>query len=241
MSATKYAIRMQREQADTGRFYVGYDVILLFVIAVFINAQVLFQYFQSADVPQDVIFIGMFQLIMGIGGFSVGLAINRDVIEIAKLDPAHKDRITGTYGYGTFFAGIIIIVDMFIGMATQSQFVLQSGIANIDFNIPLTAGVVEEALFSLTLAILLYKVFKEVFKGSGMMAEPMAIMFSSAFTAVFFAMIHLYVYATALEALLMMFINRIIYTVIFLKFKNFSMIVWMHLCHNGIILAMGAL
>lgn len=240
MSRTRYAIRMQQEQADTGVFYVGYDVVLLFVIAVFLSAQVLFQYFQSPEISQDLIFIGIFQLLMGIGGFSIGLAINKDVIEITQLDPAHKNRITETYGYGTFFAGIVIIVDMFIGMATQSSFGLMATLPNLEFEaIPMTAGIVEEALFSLTIAILLYKIFKQIFKNQGVMAEGLAIMFSSAFTAVFFAMIHLGVYATAMDALLMMFINRILYTVIFLKYKNFSMVVWMHLFHNLTVMVLG--
>lgn len=237
MSHTKY-YRQHYIQKEAGNsFFVGYDSLVLFVLFVFMNAVILFQYFQLPDVSQDLIFIGVFQLLMGIGGFSIGTVINRDNLEIGMLN---KRRISETYGHGMIFASIVMVMDMFIGSATQSGFSLMSNlIGEKQIGIPLTAGVVEEALFSLALAALLYKVFKEIFKGMGQLSEMLAIMMAAIFTSVLFAMIHLYVYQAFPEALIMMFINRLIYATVFLKYKNFSMIVFMHLFHNGLILFMG--
>jgi len=242
MSQTKYSRRIYMERNQSGNsFYVGYDSLILFVIFVFMNAMVLFQYFQTSEINSDLIFIGIFQLLMGIGGFSIGTVINRDSLEIGMLN---KRRINETYVQGMIFASIVIVLDMFIGMATQSEFSLMAtitdgNITSTQISIPLTAGVVEEAFFSLTLSALLYKVFKEIFKGMGQTGEMLAIMMSAVFTAVFFTMIHLYVYRAAPEALIMMFINRMIYATVFLKYKNFSMIVFMHIFHNALVIFMG--
>lgn len=239
MSQTKYARKIYMERGSRNdSFFLGYDALVLLVVFVFMNAFVLFQYFQSPDVSQDLIFIGIFQLLMGIGGLSVGAVILRDRLEIGMLN---KRRVVETYKYGIMFASFVMVMDMFLGMAFQSEFDLMSGLGGISINIPITAGVVEEALFSLTIASLLYLVFKEIFKGMGQMGEFMAIAMATIFTATFFAMIHMYVYRNDMNALIMMFANRLVYCSVFLKYKNFSMIVFMHIFHNGLILFMSAL
>jgi hypothetical protein len=238
MSQTKYSRQFMIERAvNSGEsIYIGYDVLLLFMVAVALNVFVLFQFFQMKSMNQDLIFIGIFQLMMGLVGFSFGAIINKGALDISILT---KQRITETYMYGPLFASIVMIVDMFISISLPAQSSLVDILGLSKMNIPATAGIVEEAFYSLAMAPLLYKIFKEaVFKGLGVMTNPMSMGTAAIFTGVFFAMIHLYVYAAIPVALLMMFVNRVIYATILLKYRNFSMVVVMHIFHNMLIVMM---
>lgn len=219
------------KQMKAGQWHVGYDSLLLFGLVVIFNSMLLFQYFQSPDVNQTQIWIAIFQLLPGLGGLMLGSLIAKDELDVSM---SNKMRLEQTYVNGIMIAIGVMALDLMLGRVlgqTGFSYLMSSGALQI----PGTAGLVEEAFFALGLGILLYKIFKEVFARSGM-GELLAMIFASVFISVFFSMIHLWVYRTVMEALIILVVNRFIYTMVFLKYKNFSMLVIMHIFHNFIAL-----
>lgn len=220
------------QQNDDGReLYVGYDVLILFMV-VLLNAFLVFQFFQDPTVNPDIISIAMFQLLTGVSGLALGFVINRRDIRV-KFPT--KERINETYIYGPMFASIVMMVDVLLTNITRQSFLEYLTSRNV--SIPLVAGVVEEAFISLVVTMLLYKIFTVVSKGSPV-ADLVAMAIAAVFSGIFFALFHLYVYRNMANVLLVLFINRIIYSFVFLKYRNFSMVVMMHIFHNAMVLFM---
>jgi hypothetical protein len=226
---------MQRKDKDGGgELYVGYDSIILFVAAA-LSMFVLVQYFQRPDMSMDLFFIALIQLMMGIAGFMLGYMISKDEISITY--PTRK-RINETYGTGSVYAAIVMLLNTFVVKTQSGMVAFETGFMS-EWNVPLTAAIVEDAFFSLFIAILFYKTFKKMFRDKGSFGDILAILFASIFTGVFFMMIHMNVYGRQGLILFLMMFNRIIYTVVFLKHRNFSMVVWMHMAHNILALLVG--
>jgi len=228
MTARRWKIRQQ----DTGdQWHVGYDSLIFFTVAVMLNGLLLFQYFQSPDADQQLIWITMFQILTALGGFMIGVMVTRNDLDVSFPS---KKRINETFVNGIIFSGVVIMLDVMLNsvLTGQTSVGLESSLSDGAFHIPLVASVVEEAFFSFGFAIILYKVFREIFRDAPM-GEELAIFISSIFVATFFAMIHMYVYQTDMTLLVILAINRLAYNIVFLKYKNFSMVVIMHMFHNG--------
>ena len=225
MTYVQKQLMMQRRSKDSGgELYIGYDSIVIFIAAA-LSIFVLAQYFQRPDMPMDLFFISIIQLLMGTAGFLLGYMISKDEIVI---EYPTKKRINETYFMGSVYAGIVMLLDTLI-VQGQTGMVGFAG----EWNIPLTAAIVEDAFFSLFIAILFYKIFRKMFRNKGgMFGDMLAIIFASIFTGAFFMMVHMNVYGRQGLILFLMMFNRIIYTVVFLKNRNFSQIVWMHMFHN---------
>ena len=226
---------LNRQTEGEGELYVGYDSIVLFTFAV-IGTFVLAQFFQRPDMPMDLFFIAIIQTLMGISGFLLGYMISKD--EIVIKYPTKKRR-NETYFTGSVYASIVMLIDSYINKTQTGMWGFRIDLFAGEWNIPMTAAIVEDAFFSLFIAILFYKIFKKMFRSGGSFGDIMAIVFSSIFTGVFFMMIHMNVYGRQGLVLLLMMLNRIIYTLVFLKHRNFSMMVWMHLFHNILSLTVG--
>jgi len=230
MTARQYIINKGNMSDD--RWHVGYDSILFFTLAVMMNGLLLFQYFQSPDINPDLLFIAEFQIMTALGGFMIGMMITREDLDVSFPS---KKRIGETYVNGIVFSGVVIMMNVMLSnvLMGQTSITIESSLLTSgELHIPLVASVVEEAFFSFGLAIMLYKIFIVMFgkRGTG---EMVAIIATSIFVAVFFAMIHMWVYRTAPEILIILAVNRFIYCALFLKYKNFSMVVIMHMFHNG--------
>jgi len=219
-------------QGDVEReLYIGYDVLILFMV-VLLNSFLAFQFFQDPSMSQDVISIAIFQMLTGVGGLALGFVVNRRTI---KIQFPTKERINETYIYGPMFASVVMMVDVLLSNAMGQSFL--EYLSSFNVNIPLVAGVVEEAFISLVVTMLLYKIFAVIARGTPM-ADLMAMFIAAVFSGIFFALFHLYVYRDMTNILIMLFINRIIYSFVFLKYRNFSMVVMMHIFHNAIVLFM---
>lgn len=226
---------LNREAKGDGEIYIGYDSIFLFAIAV-MGTFTLAQYFQAPELPMDLFFIAMIQTVMGITGFLLGYMISKD--EIVITYPTKKRR-NETYFMGSVYASIVMLLDSFINKTQTGMWGFRVDFFIGDWNIPLSAAIVEDAFFSLFIAILFYKIFKKMFRSGGELGDILAIVFAAIFTGVFFMMIHMNVYGRSGLILFLMMFNRIIYTMVFLRHRNFSMMVWMHLFHNALALTVG--
>ena len=236
MATSLTALDYRKSQFSAGEtWHVGYDSILFFTIAVMFNGLLLFQYFQDPTLNQDLIFIGIFQILTALGGFMIGMLVTRNNNEL-DVSMSDKKRISETYVNGIIFSGVVIMLDAMLNnvLGNQSMYAIESSLLTTgEITIPLTASVVEEAFFSLGLSIFLYKAFTGMFGKHGV-GEMVAIIAGSLFVAAFFAMIHMWVYKTHISLLIILAINRFAYNVAFLKYKNFSMVVIMHMFHNGL-------
>lgn len=221
-------LMINKEFEGEGEIYIGYDAIFLFAISV-MGTFTLAQFFQRPDLPIDLFFIAIIQTLMGISGFLLGYMISKDDIVIKY--PTKKRR-NETYFTGSVYAAIVMLLDSFINRTQTGMWGFNVELFAGEWNIPLTAAVVEDAFFSLFIAILFYKIFSKMFRAKGPLGNILAIVFASIFTGVFFMMIHMNVYGARGLVLFLMMFNRIIYTLIFLKHRNFSMMVWMHIFHN---------
>lgn len=235
MTYVQKQLMLNRKSKDgTEELYIGYDAIFLFAISV-LSMFVLAQFFQRPDLPMDLFYIAIIQTLMGIAGFMLGYMISKD--DIVIIYPS-KRRRNETYFMGSVYAAIVMLLNTFIVRAQTQMTSFERGFMT-EWNIPLTAAIVEDAFFSLFIAILFYKIFMKMFRDKGSFGGILAIIFASIFTGVFFMMIHMNVYGRQGLILFLMMFNRIIYTVVFLKHRNFSMVVWMHLFHNILAVLMG--
>jgi len=226
---------MRKEAEGDGEIYIGYDAIFLFAIAV-MGTFTLAQYFQAPELPMDLFFIAMIQTMMGISGFLLGYMISRDDIVITYMT---KKRRNETYFMGSVYASIVMLLDSFINRTQTGMWGFRVDFFIGDWNIPLSAAIVEDAFFSLFIAILFYKIFKKMFRSGGPLGDILAVVFSAIFTGIFFMIIHMNVYGRSGLILLLMMFNRIIYVIVFLKYRNLSMMFWMHLFHNILAISVG--
>ena len=228
-------LMLNKEVAEEGELYIGYDSIVLFTISVMATF-VMAQYFQTPDLPMDLFFIAIIQTLMGLVGFMLGYMISKDKI---NLTYPTKFRRNETYFTGSVYASIVMLLDSFINRSQTGMWGFNVELFAGEWNIPLTAAVVEDAFFSLFIAILFYKIFARMFRSKGSFDNVLAIIFASIFTGFFFMLIHMNVYGREGLVLFLMMFNRIIYTLVFLKHRNFSMMVWMHIFHNILAITVG--
>lgn len=226
---------MNNQVAAEGELYIGYDAIVLFAMSV-MGTFTMAQYFQSPDLPMDLFFIAIIQTLMGISGFLIGFMISKDNIVV---EYPSKFRRNETYFTGSVYASIVMLLDSFINQSQTGMWGFNVSLFSGEWNIPLNAAVVEDAFFSLFIAIMFYKIFARMFRSKGSFDNILAIVFASIFTGVFFMMIHMNVYGREGLVLFLMMFNRIIYTLVFLKHRNFSMMVWMHVFHNILAITIG--
>jgi hypothetical protein len=135
---------LNKEARGDGEIYIGYDAIFLFAIAV-MGTFVTAQYFQRPDLPMDLFFIAMIQTLMGIAGFLLGYMISKDEIKITYLT---KKRRNETYFMGSVYASIVMLLDSFINKTQTGMWGFKVDFFIGDWNVPLSAAVVEDAFFS---------------------------------------------------------------------------------------------
>jgi len=224
--------KMSIEDPDEGKWLLGIDWLLLVFASMFLTfmATTLFK-----TLDQTTINIFVYQLLMLLGGISMGLVAT--ITKGAKLGivvraPNRKD-ITTMFMY--FFGGFIALsmLNRVIAMFNFTVF-FQSAVGDSVIN----AGIVEEAVYSLGFTIMFLRVFKSIlipFAGVGssrIILENIAIILAATIVSVLFAIIHLGAYGVNMQIMVLLAVNRFIYAIAFMKTRNIMVPTALHIFHN---------
>jgi len=214
----------------TYEWFVGYDFLLLLFAASFSGIMVMTMY---AQVDTTIVDIAVFQLVMGLVGLMGGTVIAfgtqglKTGVETSKQMTEALMAIIVGFVATRILNGVIMIVDF------QNMFSIMKFDSSL--NIALTAAVMEECLYSFLGSLFFFKVFmvffSKVFRNTSA-ASGSAVVMASIFISVFFVIIHYAVYGFNMSIILMLFINRFVYSLLFLKTRNLMVPTVLHLAHN---------
>lgn len=239
MARTKFSHTVNKTQiqkeADKEKWFVGYDWMLLFFAAVFSGLIVTTMY-QTTD--PEIVDIAVYQLILGMVGLLMGITMN---VKKSAVTPGIRvgmpTREDGEKIF-VYVTGGFIGLELFNRVITEVKFSAWDSIPDIDaqMNIALTASVMEEALYSLAFttfffAVFLYMIVKVTARyNEGIKTAAMFI--TAIMVGALFVAIHVGVYGFNPQVVIMLFVNRVVYAILFIKTKNLTVPTLLHLAHN---------
>ena len=217
---------------DGGKWIVGWDYLLLFFAGMFSAFMVTTWY---SGISPAIVDVAVFQMMLGFGGMIFGLIMSitrKGELGISVRPPTRKDIETAApYVMGAFIVLVIVNRSLAnIGLIS----VLLTGFSG-DMNIALTAAVVEEAVFSFGFTTFFFKLFNymtanimgrskdQLYVAQGLAAIAVSILFFA---------LHIAVYGTIFTVAAMLFINRFVYAIAYLRTRNLVVPAGLHLIHN---------
>jgi membrane protease YdiL (CAAX protease family) len=226
------------EDSEKRKWFVGYDWMLLFFAAVFSGIIVTTMY---QTVAQDVVDIAVYQLILGMVGLMIGTVINiRESAIIPGIRVGMPDRKSGEEMF-LYVAGGFIGLELFNNVISQVRLSAIGDIAgqltiDTQVNIALTAAVMEEALYSFAFtsfffAIVLYMIVKMTAQYNETV-KLIAMTIAAIGVGVLFVVIHIGAYGFQPNIMIMLFVNRFVYALLYIKTRNLSVPTILHLLHN---------
>lgn len=239
--------RIRMDTYDSGSYLIGYDWILMVAAAMLAGIMVTTTY-RTTD--PEIVDIAVYQMVSGIAGMIIGLFVllkkppvpdsNATIGSIRIGMPNKDDTMNMLY----YFMGGFVVVELFTYITAGG--LLSQSIFTPNFNIAVTAAVMEEALFGLALTSLFgnvfYYLFGKMFGNAGyrgystQLKGPFLIfaqIVTCAMVGMFFVMLHVGVYGTTNEMLLLqIFWARFVYSFAFLRTRNITVPTAMHLLHN---------
>lgn len=230
--------RQIARESEKQKWFVGYDWMLMFFAAVFSGIIVTTMY-QTVD--QEIVDIAVYQLILGMVGLMMGTVINiRESTVIPGIKVGMPDREDGEelflYVAGGFIG--LEIFNQFISEVRLSVFgdVFERMTIDAKVNIVLTAAVMEEALYSFALttfifSLVLYMIVKVTAQYNEMIRNA-AMIIAAVATGVLFILIHIGIYGLQPNIMIMLFVNRFIYALLYIKTRNLAVPTLLHLAHN---------
>ena len=239
MARTKFShtinAKQREKEADKEKWFLGYDWMLLFFAAVFSGLIVTTMY-QTTD--PEIVDIAVYQLIMGMVGLMIGATMNvrkGTVTPGLRVGMPNREDAEKMFLYVT---GAFIGLELFNQVITSVKFSVFDNIPQVDaqMNIALTAAVMEEALYSFAFttfffAVFLYMVVKVTARyDEGI--KTVAMVSASIMVGVLFVLIHVGVYGFNPQVVIMLFVNRFVYSMVYIKTKNLSVPTLLHLSHN---------
>jgi membrane protease YdiL (CAAX protease family) len=212
---------------------MGWDFLLLFFGGMFAAFMVTTMF---RDVDPLMVDIAVFQMMMAFGGMIFGLIATmkrKGGIGVSVRPPTREDiEKTMPYMIGGF--AVLAVVNRVIAMAGMSALLLAT--FNADMNIALTAAVAEEAVYSFGFTTFFFKLFDYItanIMGRNKMQENVAVGIATVAVSVLFFAIHIGVYGTVFYIAAMLFINRFIYALVYLKTRNLVCPTALHILHNA--------
>lgn len=230
-----YSRQEKRKEVDSesGKWIMGWDFLLLFFGGMFAAFMVTTMF---RDVDPLMVDIAVFQMMMAFGGMIFGLIATmkrKGGIGVSVRPPTREDiEKTMPYMIGGF--AVLAVVNRVIAMAGMSALLLAT--FNADMNIALTAAVAEEAVYSFGFTTFFFKLFDYItanIMGRNKMQENVAVGIATVAVSVLFFAIHIGVYGTVFYIAAMLFINRFIYALVYLKTRNLVCPTALHILHNA--------
>jgi len=219
------------------RWFVGFDWFMLFFAAVF-SAVVVTTMYQTTSA--ELVDIAVYQLILGMAGVMMGTTINiRKTALTSGIRVGMPNRKDGEEVF-LYVTGGFIALEVFNRTTSMVQFNAWSGFAiEPAMNIAITAAVMEEALYSFALTTfffiaILYMIVK-VMRRYTMVEYNAAMIMASIIVGIFFVLIHVGVYGFEPIIVIQLFVNRMIYAIVYIKTRNLTVPTALHLLHNFMI------
>lgn len=230
-------LRSRRGQIDDDESWiVGWDFLILFFGGMFSAFMVTTMF---REISPDIVDIAVFQMLMAFGGIVFGIVATTKRsggIGIVVRPPSRED-IEKTLPY--IVGGFVVLSIINFGIASVgglSVYLLSSW--NSNMNIAITAAVVEEAVYSFGFTAFFYKIFDYMTAnvlGRNEVQQNAAIVLTSLLVGVLFFAIHLGVYGASFGIASMLFINRFVYAIIYLRTRNLVVPTSIHLIHNAMV------
>ena len=242
MARTKFSHavnkRNKQKEADKEKWFLGYDWMLLFFAAVFSGLMVTTLY-QTTD--PEIVDIAVYQLIMGMVGLMIGATMNaRKGVVTPGLRVGMPSREDGEKVF-FYVTAAFIGLEIFNQVISSVRFSVFDHIPQVDaqMNIAFTAAVMEEALYSFAFttfffAVSLYMIVKVTARyDEGI--KTAAMVSASIMVGVLFVLIHVGVYGFDPQIVIMLFVNRVVYSMVYIKTKNLTVPTLLHLAHNAML------
>ena len=219
--------------ADSDNWIVGWDFLLLFFAGMF-SAFMVTTMFREAD--PVIVDIAVFQMIMAFGGMIFGImaTIKRGGGIGVSVRPPTREDIEKAMPYMIGGFAVLAVVNRSIAMVGMSALLLAT--FGSDVNIALTAAVAEEAVYSFGFTTFFFKLFDYMtanIMGRNKMQENIAVMLSATAVSILFFAIHIGVYSTIFYIAVMLFVNRFVYALVYLKTRNLVCPTALHILHNS--------
>lgn len=230
-----YGRQEKRKAADVDSddWILGWDFLLLFFAGMF-SAFMVTTMFREVD--PVLVDIAVFQMIMAFGGMIFGLVATikrKGGIGVSVRPPTREDIEKAVpYIIGGF--AVLAVVNRSIAMVGMSSVLLAT--FGSDMNIALTAAVAEEAVYSFGFTTFFFKLFDYMtanIMGRNKVQENVAVMLAVTSVSILFFAIHIGVYGTVFYIAAMLFVNRFIYALCYLKTKNLVVPTGLHVLHNA--------
>ena len=226
--------RERNKEADKEKWFLSYEYMLLFFAAVFSGIIVTTMY---QVVSSSIVDIAVYQIVMGLVGLLMGITMNikRGVVTPGLRIGFHtRDDVAKLFVYVTSaFIGLTIFNN--VSGVLYSPFSSYS--MDVQFNMALTAAVMEEALFSFAMTTFFFAVFLymavKVLKSYNENVKMGAMISASIMVSIFFIFIHAAVYGFQPEIVLQLFVNRFVYAIVYIKTKNLVAPTALHVLHNA--------
>ena len=192
----------------------------------------------------EIVDIAVYQLILGMVGLMIGTTMNvRKGVVTPGLRVGWPSREDGEKVF-VYVTGGFIGLEIFNRLISSVKFstigdVLDLATIDVSANIALTAAVMEEALYSLAFttfffAISLYMIVKVTARyDEGI--KIFAMVSASIMVSVLFVLIHVGAYGFDPQIIIMLFVNRFVYSILFIKTRNLSVPTLLHLSHNAML------
>jgi membrane protease YdiL (CAAX protease family) len=242
MARTKFSHTVNKQQrekeADKEKWFLSYDWMLLFFAAIFSGIIVTTMYQTTSP---EIVDIAVYQIILGMVGLMIGTTMNvRKGVVTPGLRVGMPTREDGEKIF-VYVTGGFIGLEIFNQVITSVKFSVFDNIPQVDaqMNIALTAAVMEEALYSFAFttfffAIFLYMIVKVTARyNEGV--RTAAMVSASIMVGVLFVLIHVGVYGFDPNIVIMLFVNRFVYSILYIKTRNLSVPTLLHLAHNAMI------
>lgn len=236
----KYKIR--HVKLDEGSYLMDYGYIFLFFAAIITGVTATTMY-QTTD--PEIVDIAVYQMISGIAGLLIGFIV------LMRRDSTSEDTTVGNLkiGFPNQEDVISMLTYIMVGfIVSEFATILLVGVPLSSFvpnmQIAITAAVMEEALFGFAGTTLAGTVFYYIIRrGMGVSIYDksqiakivllIAQIAASAFMGVFFVALHIGVYGTSNETLLLqLFVARAVYSFVYLRTRNILVPTAVHLAHN---------
>ena len=233
--------RLQARQADKEKWFVGYDWLLLFFAAVF-SGIIITTMYQTTD--PEIVNIAVYQIILGVVGMIMGVVINMTkggVIPGLRVGAPNGDDAEKVFVY---VSGTFIGLELFNQILSSVRFSVfgdwfERMTINAQMNIALTAAVMEEALYSFAFTTFFFAIFLYIAvratRSYNEGIKSVSMFFAALMVAVLFVFIHVGVYGFNPQAVIMLFVNRFVYALVYIKTKNLTVPTLLHVLHNFMI------
>ena len=225
--------RQREKEADKEKWFLSYEWMLLFFAAAF--SGIVVTTFQTVD--PSVVDIAVYQIIIGVVGLMMGVVMNikKGVVTPGLRWGFHtRDDVEKLFVYVT---GGFIGLELFNTISGGLFNPYSSYSMGVQFNMALTAAVMEEALFSFAMTTFFFAVFLymavKVLNRYNEDVKTGAMVSAAIMVAIFFVLMHAAVYGFQPEIVLQLFVNRFVYAIIYIKTKNLVCPTILHILHNA--------